>query len=362
MQPTGPLREGFTTGTAAAGAAKAAAWLLLTGQVPETVDTPLPGGGRLTLPVAAAGLAAGEAFATVVKDGGDDPDATHGAHLVCRVTRFSGGEPGSVAVAGGRGVGRVTLPGLSVPVGQPAINPAPMGQIRAAVREAVRAAGQDAALAVVVEVPDGESLARQTMNPRLGIVGGISILGVSGIVRPFSHAAWKASIALAMDVARSLGHDTIGLATGRRSEALLAGRFPELPETALIEVADYFAFSLVQAAGRGFARLIQATFVGKLAKMAQGLANTHAHRTATDFSALAERCRQAGWPESLACEASRATTARHVFALAPDAPSRAALAAILAREALAVMRRFAGPAPELSLVVFDFDGSVLLEV
>jgi len=362
MNPSGPLREGFTTGTAAAGAAKAAARLLLTGQTTRAVDTPLPGDKRLTLGVSACGLAGDGAWATVVKDGGDDPDVTHGARIVCRVRRVPGGAPGSVTVTGGHGVGRVTLPGLSVPVGQPAINPGPMGQIRAAVAEAAQEAGYEAALAVVVEVPDGEALAGETMNPRLGIVGGISILGVSGIVRPFSHAAWKASIALALDVAKSLGHTTVGLATGRRSEALLAERFPELPPTALVEVADYFAFSLVQAARRGFARLVQAAFVGKLAKMAQGLANTHAHRAATDFDALAERCRQAGWPERLVTEAARATTARHVFALAPDAAARAALAAILGREALAVMRRFAGPAPELSLVVFDFDGSVLLRL
>lgn len=362
MKPSGPLREGFTTGTAAAGAAKAAARLLLTGQTTRTVDTPLPGGQRLSLGVSACGRAEGEAWATVVKDGGDDPDVTHGARIVCRVRHAADAAPGSVSVTGGHGVGRVTLPGLSVPVGEPAINPAPLRQIRAAVAEAAQEAGHDAGLAVVVEVPDGEALAGETMNPRLGIVGGISILGVSGIVRPFSHAAWKASIVLALDVAKSLGHPTIGLVTGRRSEALLAARFPDLPETALVEVADYFAFSLVQAARRGFPRIMQAAFVGKLTKMAQGLANTHAHRASTDFAVLAARCRQAGWPERLVAEAARATTARHVFALAPDAASRAALAAILGREALAVMRRFAGPAPDLSLVVFDFDGSVLLRL
>ena len=129
------------------------------------------------------------------------------------------------------------------------------------------------------------------MNPRLGIKGGISILGVSGIVRPFSHQAFKASIAEALDVARALGHETVGFSSGRRSEALLARARPDLPETALVQAADFFAFSLNQAARRGFAHICWATFGGKLVKMAQGLANTHAHRGETDFSGLADRCR-----------------------------------------------------------------------
>jgi cobalt-precorrin-5B (C1)-methyltransferase len=354
----GPLREGFTTGTAAAGAAKAAALLLLGGQAPDTVDTPLPGGGRLVLPVAEAVLRGETALAVVVKDGGDDPDATHGARLGCRVTRVAG-KPGQVTVEGGPGVGRVTLPGLPVAVGQPAINPAPLAQIQAAVAEAAAQAGYAGALAVVVEVEGGEAMARKTMNPRLGIVGGISILGVSGIVRPFSHQAFKASIAEALDVARALGHDTVGLASGRRSEALLARERPDLPETARVEAADFFAFSLNQAARRGFAHILWATFGGKLVKMAQGLANTHAHRGETDFAGLAERCRQAGWPEAAARAVAGANTARHAFELAPDPGAKAALAGVLVRQALAVMTRFAGPGPRLELLVFDFDGNLL---
>lgn len=359
MKPTGPLREGFTTGTAAAGAAKAAAVLLLTGHALSCVETPLPGGKRLTLAVADIAFDHDQAVAAIVKDGGDDPDVTHGARILARVSRLPGGEPGAVVITGGPGVGRVTLPGLGVAVGQAAINPAPMAQIRTAVSEALVAAGAGDALAVRIDVPDGEALARQTLNPRLGIVGGISILGVSGIVRPFSHAAWKASIALALDVAKSLGHDTVGLTTGRRSTALVAEHVPELPETAVIEIADYFAFSLVQAARRGFPRILQAVFVGKLAKMAQGLANTHAHRAATDFAALAEACRLAGWPDEAVAAAREAATARHVFALAPDDAAKKALADLLAEQALTVMRRFAGSGPKLDLVVFDFDGRVL---
>ncbi|MEL7642421.1 MAG: cobalt-precorrin-5B (C(1))-methyltransferase CbiD [Solidesulfovibrio sp.] len=354
------LREGFTTGTAAAGAAKAAALLLLSGERLETVDVPLPGGGRLTLPVAEARLAGEGAYAAVIKDGGDDPDATHGAVIGCRVEHFPEAGAGGVAVAGGPGVGRVTLPGLPVAVGRAAINPAPLAQIRAAVAEAAALSGQAGGLRAEVTVPDGQALARKTLNPRLGIVGGISILGTSGIVRPFSHAAWEASIAEALDVARALAHETIGFSTGRRSEALLRALLPQLPETACVQAADFFAFALAAAAGRGFREIAWAAYPGKLVKMAQGLANTHAHRADTDFAALAGWCRRAGWPEAACRAAGAANTARHAFELAPGAPARATLAEVLAGEALVHMRRFAGPGPQLRLFVFDFDGAPLV--
>lgn len=359
MKRDRPLREGFTTGTAASGAAKAAALLLLTGRAPDAVDVPLPGGGRMTLSVAEATLDDGTAFAGVVKDGGDDPDVTHGALIGCLVAAAPGA--GVVTIDGGEGVGRVTLQGLPVPVGQAAINPAPRAQIAAAVAEAATLAGYDGGLAAVVTVAGGEALARKTLNPRLGIVGGISILGVSGIVRPFSHQAWEASIAEALDVARALGHRVVGFSTGRRSEALLRGAMPELPETACVQAADCFAFALEAAAGRGFDRIVWAAFGGKLVKMAQGLANTHAHRGDTDFSALAGWCRAAGWPEELARAAGSANTARHAFEMAPTPAAKTALAGVLAEAALGHMRRFAGDKPGLTLLVFDFDGALLVD-
>lgn len=356
----GPLREGFTTGTAAAGAAKAAAVRLLAGQALPTVDVPLPGGGRLELAVDEVRVNGDGAVAAVVKDGGDDPDVTHGARIRCRVTRCPQAAPGEVRVAGGEGVGRVTLPGLPVAVGQAAINPAPRAQIAAAVAEAAAVAGYAGGLCAEVSVPGGEEIARRTLNPRLGIVGGVSILGTSGIVRPFSHAAWEASIEESLDVARALGHETVGISTGRRSEALLRGLLPELPETACVQAADFFARSLAAAATRDFRQIVWAAYPGKLVKMAQGLPNTHAHQGDTDFSALAGWCRAAGWPEAVAVAAGTANTARHAFEMAPSPGARAALAALLADEALAHMCRFAGPGPRLRLLVFDFDGALLV--
>ena len=299
MKRDGPLREGFTTGTAASGAAKAAALALLTGQAPAVVDVPLPGGGRMALAVAEVRREGDTAFAAVVKDGGDDPDVTHGAPIGCRVSFAPLAEPGTVLVDGGEGVGRVTLPGLPVAVGQAAINPAPRAQIAAAVAEAAALCGHGGGLSAVVSVAGGAAIARKTLNPRLGIVGGLSILGVSGIVRPFSHAAWEASIAEALDVARAVGSGTIGFSTGRRSEALLRRTMPGLAATACVQAADCFAFALAQAARREFAHIVWAAFGGKLVKMAQGLENTHARQGDTDFSALAGWCAAAGWPEAL---------------------------------------------------------------
>lgn len=362
MKPAGPLREGFTTGTAASGAAKAATWLLATGERLARVDTPLPDGSRLVLDLAECAIDAGTARAVVIKDGGDDPDVTHGAAIVARVARLDA-RPGTIVVDGGPGVGRVTLPGLPVAVGRAAINPGPLGQIRAAVAEALTASGRTTeAVSVVIEVPDGTRLASKTLNPRLGIVGGISILGVSGRVRPFSHDAWQASVAEALDVARALDHDTVGFASGRRSEALLARECPDLPATARIQAADFFAFALAEAAKREFSRIVWGTFGGKLVKMAQGLANTHAHRGETDFAALADWCRRAGWPEGLAQAAATANTARHALDMAPDREAKTALVTVLTREALTAMRRFAGSGPLLGLLVFDFDERLLVRL
>ncbi|BAH74675.1 cobalt-precorrin-5B (C(1))-methyltransferase [Solidesulfovibrio magneticus] len=357
MKREGKLREGFTTGTAAAGAAKAAALLLLGGEVPEAVDVPLPGGGQLVVPVAEARRDGEGAYGAVIKDGGDDPDATHGAAIGCHVS--FGGEDGEIVVDGGEGVGRVTLPGLPVAVGQAAINPAPRAQIAAAVAEVAREYRFDGGLRAIVTVESGEKIAQKTLNPRLGIVGGISILGVSGIVRPFSHDAWRVSISEALGVARALGHPAVGFSTGRRSEALLAAAEPELPATALVQAADFFAHALQEAAKRRFGRIVWAAFGGKLVKMAQGMENTHAWRGDTDFSALAGWCAQAGWPEDAARQAGRSNTARQALEEAPSPGAKAALVAVLSREALRHMRRFAGPEPGLALRVFDFDGTEL---
>ncbi|KAB1442976.1 cobalt-precorrin-5B (C(1))-methyltransferase CbiD [Pseudodesulfovibrio senegalensis] len=361
------LRNGYTTGTCAAAAAKAGVHYLLSGQKLPIADTPLPDGNRLGVPIhALESVQFGEAGAegvrvTVIKDGGDDPDVTHGCEIQAVVSLDCDNDAYGpcVCVHGGRGVGRVTLPGLPVAVGRAAINPAPRQQIEMAVREEVEDL-ESCRVIVRVEVPQGERIAQKTMNPRLGIVGGISILGTHGIVRPYSHDSWKASIAEALDVARAQGLERVVFTTGRRSERFYAERYPDTPELAMVQAADFFAFSMRAAAERGFAEVRWAMFFGKLVKHAQGLEYTHAKTHPVDFAMLSDSCAQAGIAPELARQAAGANTARQVLESVAHDPARADLLSLLVERAVHAARSFA-PTLSVGYAVFDFDASLLLE-
>lgn len=355
------LREGFTTGTAAAAAAKAALTLLATGQTPTAVDVPLPPlstGGRLTVPVASVVPDGGGARATIVKDGGDDPDATHGAAIEC-LARLR--DDALVTIDGGRGVGRVTLPGLPVAVGRAAINPAPLAQIEAAAREALPS-GQGADL--LIEVPDGETRARKTLNPRLGIVGGISILGTSGIVKPFSHAAWEAAVMEALDVARAVGLREIWLTTGRASERSLRAERPDLPETAMVQAADHFHAATAGAAERGFGRVTWRLFFGKLVKQAMGLRNTHAKTAPVDFEQLAKWLSEAGMGEERVSAIRNCVTARGALDIMRGSGAFMGALSGISLRALRHMRRFAGVSRPVVLAIelLDYDGELIQQL
>ncbi|SNR68933.1 cobalt-precorrin-5B (C1)-methyltransferase [Humidesulfovibrio mexicanus] len=357
-----PLREGFTTGTAAAAAAKAATLYALAATAPEMVEVPLPppNQGRLCVPVLSAAEDGMGVRAVVVKDAGDDPDATHGARIEAHVIldpAFSGAGP-HVLIGGGKGVGTVTLPGLPVPVGRAAINPGPEAQIRASVLEALPEGYNGIAL-VVIEVPGGEDMARRTLNPRLGVTGGISILGTGGVVRPYSHGAWAECVSRSLDVARAAGHACAVMTTGRRSERLFLERHPFAPELCLVQAADFYAHALCAAAERGFAIVVWAVFFGKLVKQAQGLANTHAHGEAIDFARLAARAADAGADRAAATAIAGANTAAQALALLPPDAARR-LTSLLVGDAMAAAARHlreAGLAPlDVRYVVFDISG------
>ncbi|MGE4298289.1 MAG: cobalt-precorrin-5B (C(1))-methyltransferase CbiD [Desulfovibrionaceae bacterium] len=364
-----PLREGFTTGSAAAAAAKAATLCLLTGAAPETVDIPLPpdaGPDRLTIPIAACEPLPQGMRASVTKDGGDDPDATHGATVEAEVRLDFTGESGHIMVHGGKGVGRVTLPGLPVAVGEAAINPGPRAQIAAAVGEALATApGPAPAAQVTVSVPEGERIAAKTLNPRLGIVGGVSILGTRGTVRPFSHEAWEATIRQGLNVAKAAGCGTVGLATGRRTERLLMARRPDLPALACIQAADFYGLALREAAARGFRAAVWSCFFGKLVKMAQGHFYTHAATAPIDFDLLAQWCCAPldgpGVDHATAHAIAGANTARQVLDIlhAEASPVRDAALGTVARHAARLGRTWAGDHMALSYYLFDFDGNLL---
>ena len=260
------LRRGYTTGTCAAAAAKAAA-LALYGQAPPEV--------AVRLPAAAAGrccrwpvwsLRAIRARAWVIKDAGDDPDITDGARIEATVRL----QPGEIVIRGGRGVGVVTKPGLAVPPGQPAINPAPLQMIRDNLADLL-SPGNGAE--VVISVPEGERLARRTMNPRLGIVGGISILGTTGIVEPMSEDAFKQALAPQLDIARAAGQETLLLTPGRRGVSL-AEKFG-VPQEAVVLIGNFVGFMLDQCVRCGFRQVVLWGHVGKLAKVAAGSFQTY---------------------------------------------------------------------------------------
>ena len=371
---TPPLREGFTTGTAATAAGMAACTLLLTGEKLAQVRTPLPPfeedgpqekpAGYWQVPVAEVHGSGHSAWAAVIKDGGDDPDATHGARIEVEVRPVPAASPqkgGEIFIEGGQGVGRVTLPGLPVAVGEAAINPVPRRQIAYGVGQVARAQGYRGALHVLVRVPQGESMARHTFNPRLGIVGGISILGTQGTVKPYSHEAWRATIRQGLEVAVATGCRTLCLSTGRRSEKLLQALYPHLPAQAAVQVADFAEFSLQEAGKLPIDLLLWGCFFGKLVKLAQGHGYTHARDSELDFALLSQWFAEHGAP----VDVRHCVTANHALdVLLHTEPQRAqSVLTGIARRAAQVAAAFAGrPQEHMRVHLFHLNGQELVRV
>ncbi|MFA5111945.1 MAG: cobalt-precorrin-5B (C(1))-methyltransferase CbiD, partial [Desulfobaccales bacterium] len=319
----------------------------------------LPGGESISIPLARHGRVGGRGEAVVIKDAGDDPDVTNGAEIGARVRRLeSPGAGEDLRLLGGDGVGRVTRPGLPVAVGEPAINPVPRKMIRGALQRVWDEVcpGKPLRLAVEIFVPRGEELARHTLNPRLGIVGGISILGTTGLVKPFSHQAYRATIAAALKVARATGLKHIGFSTGGKSEGYLKALAPELPDTALVQMGDYVRFALKVAARMGFGEISAAAFFGKALKIAQGFGHTHASRGLADLKELGRLTLELTGDAALAQAVAGANTARQTLELLTAAGVEEVVAQVGAGM-LAALRDYAGPGPQLNAVVLDFDGS-----
>ncbi len=325
-----PLRRGWTTGACATAAAKAAFTALVTGEFPDPVEVTLPRGERPSFALAMTRKDEGSATAGVVKDAGDDPDVTHGA-LVCATVRA--GTPGAgVSFRAGEGVGTVTRPGLPIAPGKPAINPVPRRMIRDAIAEVAAAAGRAADADVEISIPGGGALAAKTLNGRLGIVGGLSILGTTGIVVPYSCSAWIHSIHSGIDVARAAGLTHIAGATGASSEAG-AQKLYDLPEIALIDMGDFVGGMLKYLRRHPVPRVTIAGGVAKMTKLAQGLTDLHSKRGVVDLVELANLAAAAGGAAALCASIVAANTAAEAFALAQaegialgDAVARAAQA------------------------------------
>ena len=355
---TRALRSGRTTGSCATAAAMAGVICMVGGERPTEVAVPLPPGGTLSVPIERYEPEGDSVRVTVIKDGGDDPDVTHGHDIQAVVSIHPSSAPSlDITLDGGVGVGRVTLPGLPVPVGEAAINPEPRKQIAHGVRQA--AAEFTGTISVRIEVPAGEAIARKTMNPRLGIIGGISILGTQGIVKPYSHDSWKATIAEGLDVLRAQSIDTAIFTTGRRSERLYLETYPDTPELALVQAADFFKFSMKAAAERDISNVCWSLFFGKLVKQAQGLEYTHAKTHPVDFSKLAGWCKEAGCSQGFLPEIRTANTARQVLELLQSDPARPALIQLLIDKATMHARTFSNGLCNVRYAVFDFDGTRL---
>ena len=346
------LRTGWTTGTCAAAAAKAAAKALVSGEPQDRIDVKLPAKGterRVEFEVERCELGASWAEAVVVKDAGDDPDVTDGAHLTARVSWRE--EPG-LELDRGEGVGVVTKPGLGLPVGGPAINAVPRRMISYSVTEVIDP--DERGVRVVISVPGGEKMAEKTTNARLGIVGGISILGTTGIVRPFSTAAWAASVVQAVNVMGAQGHKTFVLSTGGFTEKAAMRLLPDLEEVNFVEVGDFTGQALKRAVENDLERCFFVGMAGKISKLAAGVMMTHWTRSKVDNDLLAEITAKAGGSTTLVGEVENANTARHAYELwrSANLPNAADL---LCRQAAENLVEYAEGKLEVHVILVDFD-------
>ena len=264
------LRCGYTTGACAAAAAKAAATLLLCGDAPKTVAIDTPKGVPLTLDVLAPKLEEGHARCAVQKDSGDDPDVTNGVLVYATVARCSMG----IEIEGGEGVGRVTQPGLDQPVGAAAINTVPRNMIRSACRDVAQKYGYSGGFSVLISIPEGVALAKRTFNPRLGIEGGISVIGTTGIVEPMSNAALVDTIQLELSVRAAAGDKAALLAPGNYGEAF-SREVLGLDTTKQVCCSNFIGDALDAAVRSGFVKILLIGHVGKLVKLGIGMLNTH---------------------------------------------------------------------------------------
>jgi len=307
------VRTGYTTGACAAAAAKAATIALLKQEEVKRVEISLPGGQSAPFEITHCTFDKGKASCSVIKNAGDDPDVTDGAEIQATVQWGNGL---GITISGGGGVGVVTKPGLEIPVGMPAINPVPRQMILQSVREAIEDTLNGKGIEVTISVPGGEELAKRTLNSRLGIVGGISILGTTGIVIPYSVNAYTACISQALDVAVACGCQEAVLTTGRRSEKF-AQKELDLPEECFIQAGDFIGYSLEECARKGLAKATIWGMIGKISKLAAGHRYTNVSHSTVDISLLTGLAVDCGMPEGAIRVLREAVTANHFRKLLP---------------------------------------------
>ena len=356
----GLLKSGLTTGTSASAATKAALLALLTKIQTDNVQITLPKGKVVTLKISWTQFKDDSVTCAVIKDGGDDPDVTHGAEI-CSTVKLTR-NAGKIVVDGGIGVGRVTKPGLGLLIGAAAINPVPMKMIIQSVNDVIKSNNQimeNNGLSVIISVPSGEDIAKKTDNPRLGILGGISILGTTGIVLPYSTASFAASIRQSLDVGVALNSNVFILTTGGRSEDFCKILFgTTYPDHSYVQMGDFAGYSVKQCFEKKVKKIIIAGFIGKLTKIAMGVKQTHVRGSHVNMDFMANLAMECRVPENVIELIKKANTARHVSEII-DSFHIVGYYDLLCRYAFNQMSRYSNNQLLIDIIMFNFEGNVI---
>ena len=349
------LRTGYTTGTSATAASKAAIISIINQKKIEEVDVRLPKGSFIKIPIKSCKFGKSSSRCSVIKDGGDDPDVTHGAEIIVDLSFTE--KINEIEIDGGEGIGIVTKPGLGLEINKPAINPVPKKMIKENIRDVAKKILLEKGIRIVISVPKGKELGPKTDNPRIGILGGISILGTSGIVIPFSTASYAASIRQNLDVAIAMGNDVVVLTTGGRSEDF-AKKIIDLPEHCFIQMGDFSGYTIQQCAKKNIKKAYVVGFIGKLAKMAAGIKQTHVKGSKVDMNFLSEIAEKCNANKEVVENIKKANTARHVSEIIKENKIRGFFDEIC-KETFLHMRKHSEKKVPLDVILFDFDGEIL---
>ena len=353
------LRTGYTTGTCAAAATKAALSALVSGNKLPKVNVSLPKDKHIVIDIAWIKFVNEKSVtASVIKDGGDDPDVTNGAEIWSTVSLLESSN--KIMIDGGIGVGRVTKPGLGLEIGKAAINPTPLKMINQAIDEILEKQQKNRyGLSILISVPKGEEIAKRTDNPRLGIIGGISILGTTGIVIPYSTASFAASIRQSIDVSIAMGSDSVILTTGGRSEDFARSIFGNsVADHAYIQIGDFIGFSIKQCAIKKIKKAYVIGFIGKLTKMAMGVKQTHVKGSNVDMNFLATLANRCGANNDLVKKIKLANTARHVGELI-DQSGLSMFYDVLCEEVYNHLSKDSPSDLQIKIILLDFTGKVI---
>lgn len=349
------LRTGYTTGTCASASSKAALLSIIHQKRIEDIDVILPKGSKLKIQIKKCEFKKKFSRCSVIKDGGDDPDVTHGAEIV--VDLFLTNSPNVIEIDGGEGVGIVTKPGLGLEINKPAINPVPKKMIEENIRDIGNKILKKNGIRVVISVPKGGDLAKKTDNPRLGILGGISILGTSGIVYPYSTASFAASIRQNLDVALAMGDKIVVLTTGGRSEDY-AKNILSLPDHCFVKMGDFAGYTIQQCAKKGIRKAHVVGFIGKLAKMASGVKQTHVKGSKVDMIFLSNLATSCKASPKIVEQIRNANTARHVYEIVIENQVKGFFEEIC-KQVYIHMRKYSEEKVPIEVILFDFEGKTL---